>query len=98
MIIHERTGLLKYFDFVLAAGDYARTKPDPAPYLRAIERSGVDHDACIAVEDSERGHESALRAGIRCVVVAVPSALTRIRRFAGAHRIVATVGDIPALL
>src|SRR5262245_9321840 len=26
-LIHQSTGLLRYFDFVLASGDYARSKP-----------------------------------------------------------------------
>lgn len=95
-LIHEHTGLLRYFEFVLAAGDYARAKPDPAPYVLAIERSGLDPDECIAIEDSERGLESATRAGLRCLIV--PSALTRARTFAGAHRVLRSVSEIPAAL
>jgi HAD superfamily hydrolase (TIGR01509 family) len=95
-LIHQSTGLLKYFDFVLASGDYARSKPDPDPYLKAIERSGVGRDECVAIEDSERGLESATRAGIRCLVV--PSRLTRGCRFAGAHRILGSASEIPAVL
>jgi HAD superfamily hydrolase (TIGR01509 family) len=95
-LIHQSTDLLKYFDFVLTSGDFARVKPDPDPYLRAIERSGVDADACVAVEDSERGLESARQAGIRCIVI--PTALTRGCRFAGAHRILDSVRDLPGVL
>jgi HAD superfamily hydrolase (TIGR01509 family) len=94
-VIHRSTDLLKYFDFVLAAGDYARVKPDPDPYVRAVARSGCDPAECVAIEDSERGLESALRAGIRCIVV--PSALTRGCAFEGAHRVVSSVSEIPAL-
>src|ERR1700680_1211598 len=67
-LIHRATGLLKYFDFVLTASDYSRVKPDPEPYLRAVDRSGVGRAACVAIEDSERGLESATRAGISCIV------------------------------
>ena len=95
-LIHQSTGLLKYFDFVLAAGDYTHSKPDPDPYLRAVERSGVGQEACVAVEDSERGLESATRAGIRCIVV--PTALTRGCRFVGAHRVLESVSEIPTVL
>ena len=95
-LMHRSTGLLKYFDFVLTASDYARTKPDPEPYLRAIERSGVDQDVCVAVEDSERGLESATRAGISCIVV--PTSLTRGARFLGARHVLASVSEIPAVL
>jgi HAD superfamily hydrolase (TIGR01509 family) len=95
-LIHRQTGVLEYFDFVLASGDYARSKPDPAPYLRAIERTGLEPDECVAIEDSERGLEAATRAGIRCIVV--PSGLTRAHSFAGAHRIVASAAEIPAIV
>jgi len=95
-LIHRSTDLLKYFDFVLTAGDYARTKPDPDPYLRAIEKSAVDAGACVAVEDSERGLESATRAGIRCIVV--PTLLTRGCRFVGASHVLESAGEIPAVL
>jgi HAD superfamily hydrolase (TIGR01509 family) len=95
-VIHRHTEVLKYFDFVLTADDLARTKPDPEPYLRAVEKSGVAPEACIAIEDSERGLEAATLAGIRCIVV--PTMLTRGCEFRGAHRILRGVGEIPGLL
>jgi HAD superfamily hydrolase (TIGR01509 family) len=95
-LIHEHTGLLKYFDFVLTAGDYPRAKPYPDPYLTAVARSGVDAEACIAIEDSERGLEAATRAGVRCIVV--PTPLTRGGRFAKAHRVLASAAEIPDAL
>jgi HAD superfamily hydrolase (TIGR01509 family) len=95
-IIHARTGLLRYFDFVLADGDYAVSKPDPAPYLAAVARSGVDPASCLVVEDSERGLASALAAGLRCVIV--PSRLTYGHRFDGAFRVLNGVRDVPAVV
>ena len=95
-VIHENAGLLKYFDFVLTSGDFARVKPHPDPYLMAIERSGATPDECVAIEDSERGLEAATLAGIRCLVI--PTALTRGCRFAGAHGVLAGIGDVPAAL
>jgi HAD superfamily hydrolase (TIGR01509 family) len=95
-LIHEHTGLLQYFDFVLTASDYPRVKPYPDPYLAAVERSGVGADACIAIEDSERGLQAATLAGVRCIVV--PTALTRGGRFAKAQRVLASVSEIPAAL
>jgi HAD superfamily hydrolase (TIGR01509 family) len=71
---HARTGLLEHFELVLAHGDYVRGKPDPDPYLRAVERLGVDPDRCLVIEDSERGLRSAKAAGLRCWVI--PSGLT----------------------
>lgn len=94
-VIHGRTDLLKYFDFVLTSGDFKRSKPHPDPYLMAIERSGLQPDECIAIEDSERGLEAATLAGIRCIVI--PTALTRGCDFASAHRVVSSVTDVPEL-
>jgi HAD superfamily hydrolase (TIGR01509 family) len=95
-LIHEHTGLLKYFDFVLTASDYPRVKPYPDPYLAAVGRSGVAPDACMAIEDSERGLEAATLAGVRCIVV--PTTLTCGGRFEGAYRVLASVAEIPAAL
>ena len=95
-VIHGRTDLLKYFDFVLTSGDFKRSKPNPDPYLMAIERSGAQPDECVAIEDSERGLEAATLAGIRCIVI--PTPLTRDCEFAKASHIVHHAGDIPMLL
>ena len=95
-VIHRTTGVLKYFDFVLTADDFSRVKPDPEPYLLAVARSGIDPGACMAIEDSERGLQSATGAGISCIVV--PTALTRGGTFAGAHRVLGSISEIPAVL
>jgi HAD superfamily hydrolase (TIGR01509 family) len=95
-LIHEHTGLLQYFDFVLTSSDYPRVKPYPDPYLAAVERSGVGADACIAIEDSERGLEAATLAGVRCIVV--PTALTRGGGFARAYRVLTSAREIPGAL
>jgi HAD superfamily hydrolase (TIGR01509 family) len=95
-IIHRRSGLLRHIDFVLALGDYARSKPDPDPYLLAVERSGLPAEACLVVEDSERGLASALAAGLRCAIV--PSDLTRGSRFDGAHVLLERVSDVISLV
>jgi beta-phosphoglucomutase-like phosphatase (HAD superfamily) len=46
-------------------------KPDPAPYLQAMEAIGADPIGCVAVEDSSAGVRSALSAG--AAVLGVPS-------------------------
>jgi HAD superfamily hydrolase (TIGR01509 family) len=91
-VIHRNTGLLKYFDFVLTGEDYAQVKPDPAPYLKAIEKSGCGPEACLAVEDSLRGLTSAKAAGIKCIVV--PTALTRTSNFDSADQVLENLHEI----
>lgn len=95
-IIHRQSGLLGYFDFVLASGDYSQPKPHPEPYLRAVERAGVTNDECIVVEDSERGLASATAAGLRCIIV--PSRLTAGRPFAGALHVARDIRELPELI
>ena len=95
-VIHRDTGLLKYFDFVLTASDFTRVKPDPEPYLRAVDRSGVPPEACVAIEDSARGLEAAKAAGISCIVV--PTELTRRSNFVGADRVLGSIGELLTVL
>ena len=91
-LMHQSTGLLPFFSFVIAAGDYAKSKPDPEPYLLAVDRCGFNKEECLAIEDSERGLASALGAGIKCIVVLTD--LTKGRQFAGAHKVLGAITDI----
>jgi HAD superfamily hydrolase (TIGR01509 family) len=91
-IIHRSTGLLKYFDFVVASGDYTKYKPHPEPYLVALEKAGSAAAECIAIEDSLRGVLSATGAGIRCYVV--PHGLTRNSDFREAYKVLTHIRDL----
>jgi HAD superfamily hydrolase (TIGR01509 family) len=92
--IHRQTGLLDYFEFALTSGDYDRHKPHPEPYLSAAKRLGVAPEKCVVVEDTERGLQSATRAGMRCLVI--PNRLTRGFAFESAHAVLDSVNDVPA--
>ena len=67
--IHARTGLLQYFHFVITPEDYTKFKPDPEPYLMALNKMGVSHEESIVIEDSRRGLLSAKAAGVQCIIV-----------------------------
>ena len=67
--IHKRTGLARYFDFVLTQEDCPTSKPDSAPYLMALKRGGWRAEDCVVIEDTERGLASAHAANLRCFVV-----------------------------
>lgn len=95
-IIHNSTGLLNYFDFIIANGDYKNSKPDPEPYVLAVKRTGFQAEECIAVEDSQRGLASALGAGIKCIVI--PNGLTKKCDFTGSYKILNNVREIIASL
>jgi HAD superfamily hydrolase (TIGR01509 family) len=45
-------------------------KPDPAPFLRAVELLGVSSSHCLAVDNAPAGVRSATRGGLPCAGVA----------------------------
>lgn len=95
-LIHKPLGILKYFDFILTAEDYKKFKPDPEPYLLAVEKSGFLNHECLAIEDSERGLISAKAAGIHCFVI--PSELTFNGNFLTADKVLENISELPAEL
>jgi HAD superfamily hydrolase (TIGR01509 family) len=95
-LIHSRTGLRRFFDFVVTGDDVAHTKPSPEPYLKALELSGRLPAECLAIEDSERGLTAAKAAGLECWVV--PNALTRNGDFRPADRVLASLAEVAAEL
>ena len=60
-------GLDRFFRFVVASGDTPESKPSPDPYRRAAELHGLPASACLAIEDSRWGIESAKTAGLWCI-------------------------------
>ena len=70
-----RLGLLDYFDAIVTADDVELTKPDPALFLLAAEKMGVQPNEAIVLEDSGNGVKGAKRAGM--FVVVVPNEITR---------------------
>jgi HAD superfamily hydrolase (TIGR01509 family) len=62
------TKLAPYFQFVITAADVLpeKTKPEPEPYLLALEKSHLMPEECIVIEDTEVGVQSAVRAGMLC--------------------------------
>ncbi len=95
-IIHRDRTIVSYMDFVLANGDYERSKPAPDPYLKALERFGAQPQEAIVIEDSERGLRSAVAAGIACVVI--ENAFTQSQDFSCATCVVQSIRDLPEML
>lgn len=59
-----------YFKETVAAGDIARTKPFPDPYLHAAKLLNVEIENCLIFEDSQTGITAATASG--AFVVAIP--------------------------
>lgn len=61
--------LVGRFEAIVGAGDYARGKPAPDPFLVAAARLAVAPEGCLALEDSHNGVRSASAAGMMTVMV-----------------------------
>ena len=95
-IQHRTTGLLELFEWALVREDYPRSKPYPDPYATAVKRLGLHPDRCVAIEDTQRGVDSASAAGVRCF--ACRSHLTAGTTFEGAVAVLDSVSELPAAL
>ena len=89
----------EYFAATVCGDEVSANKPDPAPYLRAMELLDVPPANCLVIEDSPIGLRSAEAAG--CAVLAVPN---EVAIEASAGRVVRsslvglTVADLEAVL
>jgi HAD superfamily hydrolase (TIGR01509 family) len=91
-LLHDRTGIREHFELVLTGADYTLFKPDPQPYLLAADRLGLRPTDCLVVEDTERGLESATRAGMRCVVI--PRGLSAGGDYSSAYRVLERADEL----
>ncbi len=95
-IIHRSTDILRYFEFVLTGENYTNLKPEPEPYLLALEQTGYHKDECVVIEDSQRGLIAAQRAGLQCIVI--PHKLSQYGHFERAYRILNNISELPTAL
>lgn len=58
-----------YFDILVSADNVTDSKPNPETWLQCAEKIGVFPEQCLVFEDSIKGVESALNAGMDCVVI-----------------------------
>lgn len=65
------TGLDSIVQAAVSSEDVGAGKPDPAVYLAAAAKLGVEPGGCVAIEDSTNGLKSALAAGM--IVLALPN-------------------------
>lgn len=65
----DAAGLRARFEVIITKEDVTRTKPDPEPYLRSLERMRLEAGSAIALEDSPSGLRAAIAAGLPCIAV-----------------------------
>lgn len=74
------------------AGDIvAHKKPAPDIYSKVVGDLGLDPEECLVIEDSARGCQAALAAGLMTIVT--PSHYTQGQDFTGAARVLPHLGD-----
>ena len=67
--ILNKTGLNNYITLLIASEDCNRHKPDPEPYLKAIEQLGLIKEKTIIFEDSYSGYTSAKNAQVYKIIL-----------------------------
>lgn len=66
-IILEKSGLRKYFLYVVSSGEIGKSKPEPDVFLHAAKLLGISPENCIVFEDSKNGIKAAKAAGMYCI-------------------------------
>jgi HAD superfamily hydrolase (TIGR01509 family) len=94
--IVERLGFAPFLDATIARPDYVRAKPAPDAYLAAATALGVTPAECVVIEDTPRGLQAGLAAGMR--VVALPNDLTADADFTGCTRRLDSLDELTAAL
>ena len=86
-LVADRFPLVRAVDAVVTSDDTAQFKPNPEPYLVALDRLGVRPGTAVAIEDSPNGVRSASDAGVLVVGLARAFSASDLTK-AGARHIV----------
>jgi HAD superfamily hydrolase (TIGR01509 family) len=95
-LIHNNRKLIRHMEIVLTREDYVASKPNPEPYLLAMQLLGATAEECLVVEDSRRGLQAAMAAGIDCAVVY--NQFTASHDFTGARHLLGSIIELPGII
>jgi HAD superfamily hydrolase (TIGR01509 family) len=91
-VLEHAVGSENAASFQVFAGDVvAAKKPDPAIYVLALDRLGLEPEDAVVIEDSRNGLLAAFGAGLRCVVTV--SSYTADEDMSEAVLVVTSLGD-----
>ena len=68
-ILLKMTGIYDYFNLILTRDDCPTHKPDPWPYLKALDVSGIHKSSVLIFEDSHVGLSAAQASGAHVIKV-----------------------------
>jgi len=91
-LIHSRLDFLRHFSFVVTDDMVSSSKPSPEPYLLGLTKIALPASQCLVIEDSPRGLQAAIAAGIPCIVLR--NKMMFDFSFEGAYRVVDTVAEL----
>jgi len=89
------SGLFRCFHAVVSGDQVRKGKPDPEPYLLALEKLGVSKQGSLVIENAPYGIRSAKRAGLSCIALATSLPASELT---GADRVVENISDLRKLL
>jgi len=95
-VIHEKTDLLPYFDFVITSDECQHHKPHPEPYQKGLERIQGTKENTIVIEDARRGLLSAISVGLKCIIV--QNGLTKNQDFPEACQVITSIIEVPNII
>ncbi len=77
--VTRKIGIRNYFQIIQSSETEKAGKPNPAVYLAAAKKLGVDPALCLAFEDSINGLTAAQKAGMKTVAIPDPHLFGDIR-------------------
>jgi len=89
--IDKLLSIRKKFDLIITASDTNLHKPNPDPYLIAMNRLNLKSNECIIIEDSINGLRSALDTGAHVIA---KTGSVPIENLSVAHRVVMHLDEI----
>lgn len=74
-VIEKNIGI-EYFDLIITGDDVKKGKPDPQPFITALDKTNLDRKNAMVIENSPLGIMSAYYSGIRYIVTLNKTPLT----------------------
>jgi beta-phosphoglucomutase-like phosphatase (HAD superfamily) len=65
----DNLNIRHYFEAIVSANKVVKSKPHPETFLKCAEHLGVHPNDCIVFEDTPKGVECALNAGMKAIVI-----------------------------
>ena len=65
----DKENISGYFDFIISGEELKESKPNPEIFIKAIEKSGVNKNGALILEDSNNGYKAAKASGIDYFII-----------------------------